>query len=151
MGVLEGWEVGTGLSWPEKGSVPCSFMEHITWCRSEQPHSSCGRRGWLGVVWWVKCDQKKHLSYQLFVASPVNKGTIVLSPGLGQPLLQRTAKAPQCGTLWAGETRPVLRPPRQLGSGPCAFTLTPGTAFSGCKDNAAHKDDATMDSAGGKN
>lgn len=67
-------------------------------------------------------------------------------PKLGQPLLQRPAKAPQCETLLSSAEAPAAVGFRDRVPSP-----HPGTALSGCKDNAAQKDAATMDSAGGKN
>lgn len=102
---------------------------------------------WVGVVCWVKYDQKKkRLSYQLFRSKSCKQGndSPVLSWGShsSRELPRHCSEKLSC---------PVLSPPRHLGFRTESLHPHPGTAFSGCKDNAAQKDDATMDSAGGKN
>lgn len=82
---------------------------HLLWVRAA-PGVLCqeglGGSGLLGEMW----PKKSVFPSSCAVTSAVNKGTIVLSRGLGLPLLQRTAKAPQCETLAWGNLSSVEAP-----------------------------------------
>lgn len=81
------------------------------------------RRGWVGVVCWVKCDQKKkRLSYQLFCNKSCKQGSDCPVPRAGAATPPWNCQGTAVRNTLARGMSSAEAPHGCWVSGPCAFT-----------------------------